>query len=383
MSFRNISTPQKSYLMSLLCEPEPQEPNEADAGVFFDLFIQLYELHQAGGAERVRQALPSFPELKVLFEEQCLDIEAIKQLKPPQYLLKPRLFEEGLHVLYGPSGVGKTFFALHDALTIAQQHDVLYVPFEGRRGYRGRVGAWMKQHQVKEARFHMLFLNDFSLLDPYDVELFLARVWCEGLAPKLIVFDTLSYCLAGGDENSAGDMQLAVKACRQIQIRTGAAILLIHHSGKNGGQERGSTALRSAADMVMKLSRKKPNEPILQLVCDKPRESEPFPDELFKLVKVEVEKGLISSVIMPHDASEPELSDCEEEIFQAIGELMNKGEDATYSVIKRQTEIANPRKYLKSLIAKGLVEQLEEKGPYLLAPAGIDRFLDDLNSDSG
>jgi hypothetical protein len=66
----------------------------------------------------------------------------------------------------------------------------------------------------------------------------------------------LAYALAGSDENSAADIAVAMLGLRQIQRRTGAAILLVHHSLKKGPEERGSSALRGAMDTMLAMEKK-------------------------------------------------------------------------------------------------------------------------------
>ncbi len=78
----------------------------------------------------------------------------------------------------------------------------------------------------------------------------------------LIVFDPLARLMAG-DENSTRDMSRVVDALDRIVRTTGAAILVLHHSGKpraedprDGGHlARGSSVLYAAADSVMVMDR--------------------------------------------------------------------------------------------------------------------------------
>jgi hypothetical protein len=72
---------------------------------------------------------------------------------------------------------------------------------------------------------------------------------------RLIVIDTLSRAIAGDDENSAQDVAAYVGRVSNIARATGAAVLTIHHPGKDDARGmRGSTALFAAADVVVKIS---------------------------------------------------------------------------------------------------------------------------------
>ena len=52
-----------------------------------------------------------------------------------------------------------------------------------------------------------------------------------------------------GDENSQKDMSAFVQGCDRLRERTKAAVLVIHHEGKDPGKgARGSNVLRGAWD---------------------------------------------------------------------------------------------------------------------------------------
>src|SRR5258708_21582640 len=119
------------------------------------------------------------------------------------------------------------------------------------------------------------------MLDPAEVKAFIAAVM--PLAPRLIILDTLSRCMVGGDENSSKDMGLFVEACAEIQRATGATILVIHHTGKNGIGERGSSVLPCACETMIELSQ---NEGYITLACDKMKDAPEFNPCPFQLLPV-------------------------------------------------------------------------------------------------
>jgi hypothetical protein len=70
-----------------------------------------------------------------------------------------------------------------------------------------------------------------------------------GRSVKLVVIDTLSRALAGGNENAPEDMGALVAAMDLIRAETGACVLFIHHSGKDAAKgARGHSLLRAAID---------------------------------------------------------------------------------------------------------------------------------------
>jgi hypothetical protein len=103
--------------------------------------------------------------------------------------------------------------------------------------------------------------------------------------PGLIIIDTLARCSVGADENSAQAMGEIVHALDSLRTATGAAVLLVHHSRKDGQTERGSVALRCAADVMMHLARKR-NGDRLVLTCDKMKDAPEFSSMGFRLEQV-------------------------------------------------------------------------------------------------
>jgi hypothetical protein len=70
-----------------------------------------------------------------------------------------------------------------------------------------------------------------------------------GMAPTLIVVDTLARAIAGGNENSSEDMGALVRNGDLIRQATGAHLAWIHHSGKDQAKgARGHSSLRAATD---------------------------------------------------------------------------------------------------------------------------------------
>ena len=59
----------------------------------------------------------------------------------------------------------------------------------------------------------------------------------------MVVIDTLARCFGGNDENDARDMGAFIEGCDVIKQKTGATVLVVHHSGKDEGKgARGSSA---------------------------------------------------------------------------------------------------------------------------------------------
>jgi hypothetical protein len=185
------------------------------------------------------------------------------------YLIKGLIDQHAASVVYGDSNVGKSFVMLDIAFHVAagrpwrdhrvNQHAVAYVAAEGGRTIRSRVLS-LKKHYG---------LDTFPLaLIPCSVDLGVRSADTRGLidlvgeAAKdfglpigLIVVDTLSRALAGGNENSSEDMGALIKNMDRLREHTHAHVSFVHHSGKDRTLgARGWSGLRAAVDTEIEIS---------------------------------------------------------------------------------------------------------------------------------
>ena len=227
-------------------------------------------------------------------EHVWYDDEEALTLPGPSWQVADRLPSRSLTVLYGPPGAGKSTAAVDLACSlpvglpwlgaaIVEPGPTMYVAGEGVSGYVARLRAWKAHYQVTERIGAHVWPAAVALPDCNEVYKFVAEV--SPVAPKLVIFDTLSRCLNGADENSAADMGLVVKRCDLIRDRLGCSIILIHHvgKGKNATTERGSSVLRAACDAVWALTPAKPARDGLEPLCEKMRDGEWFKDVRVKL----------------------------------------------------------------------------------------------------
>jgi len=71
---------------------------------------------------------------------------------------------------------------------------------------------------------------------------------------RLVVIDAFVDVIRGLDENSAGDVQMVFHGLRSVASATGCVFIVIHHLNK-AGQQRGSTALPGAVDLLLRATR--------------------------------------------------------------------------------------------------------------------------------
>ncbi len=196
----------------------------------------------------------------------------IAEYVPADYLIKGLVDRNSCCVVYGPAGSGKTFFAIDMCCRIATGHPwrdkrvksglVVYIAVEAGPSILRRFTAWRDCNlgDAYEDEVPLVVVTKgISLLDPESVAALLGKlkqiVEEAGLPLGLVVFDTLSRSIPGGDENSPRDMTSAIFAADQIRDQLGAATLFVHHSGKDSTKgARGHSALFAAADTVVSIN---------------------------------------------------------------------------------------------------------------------------------
>ena len=211
----------------------------------------------------------------------------VMQMAPPEWLVDDTVPRDGISMLVGQSGVGKSFMAVDLAMHIAagkpwlghevKQGPVIYVAAEGFGGMSPRINSWMRQHGSGVSKIPLFILGRaLFLMNAEEVENLLEM--CEEQAderPVLIIIDTVAKAMFGGDENSAQAIGTFLQSCDVLKRVTGAAILLLHHLRKDGLAERGSSALRAGVDQQMLLRARGDS---LTLKCQKQKDFAPFED---------------------------------------------------------------------------------------------------------
>jgi hypothetical protein len=216
------------------------------------------------------------------------------------------LIKAAMSVTYGPSNCGKTFFmadlALHVALGLewrgreVERAGVIYCAMEGAHGIQNRVAAFALTCGLagQEIPFAIIPVA-LNLLDLEADTSRLIDAIAEAAARMaipvgLVVMDTLSRAMAGGNENSPEDMGALVANSDRIRQATGAHVAWIHHSGKDQAQgARGHSLLRAATDTEIEISRADNDSPSIARVT-KQRELEI--DGVFGFTLKRVELGL-------------------------------------------------------------------------------------------
>ena len=204
--------------------------------------------------------------LQVVFGDQLgSDYEA------PDELVEGLMTIGSSVVVYGDSNSGKTFWALSVATAIASGEDcygrktdpglVVYLASEAPASIRSRMQAIKKFHGCSLENLAMVpvpmnfYAGD---QDAHDViELVRAIEVAKGKPVRLIIGDTLARMSAGANENSGEDMGPVMARFDQVATATGAAMMIIHHNGKDAAKgARGWSGIRAHIDTEIEVSEK-------------------------------------------------------------------------------------------------------------------------------
>jgi hypothetical protein len=188
----------------------------------------------------------------------------LHEVSRQDHVVKDLLLAGTLFVIYGESNSGKTFFLLDLALAAARGASwrgrrtrrglVLYVAGEGATSVRNRVAAYrMANPDVHGGLPFAIIPFAVDFLDPEAITVLIETIRAAesecGEKVVLVCIDTFARAVAGGDENSAQDVGLAVAGADRIRNETGACVGFVHHAGKDATKgARGSSALRAAVD---------------------------------------------------------------------------------------------------------------------------------------
>lgn len=340
-----------------------------------DVLKPLWELNRKDGPNAARALYEKLPKTLNLPDiprptRQLYSLAELRALPPVQWLVQDIIPEQGYTVLYGPPASTKSFAALHYSLKVAQTGYVVYVAGEGTSGYGQRTRAWMKYHNVSEDKINfVLDVNALNLLNRFDVDAFIADI--QPYKPRMVVLDTLARCMVGGDENQASSIGIVNDSIKHMVNQLKCAVLLIHHSGKAGSSERGSTALRGAADSMVQVSA---SDGYTVLIQDKLKDA--ARRDPIKLALVEVE-DTESCVLVPLDKAPKEflqrMPPAQAAILRAMsGELFAAG--IRFAQLKELLTQYTPSVIyyaINALLRRRYIQQTGKFDPFVLTKEGL------------
>lgn len=201
--------------------------------------------------------LPSF---------RLLSANDLRGMPPMQWAVRDVLPAEGLAVIYGPSGSGKSFLEIDLVAAMAEARDwfgyriprplrVVVVVLEGAAGFCQRVRAWESDRGATFPAAVRFVFQPFRLHDRDQVLGLAASVVADGDADAVFI-DTLNRATPGADENSAVDTSKTIEATAELQVLLGGLVVLVAHTGKDATKGlRGHSSLIAALDSSIEVSR--------------------------------------------------------------------------------------------------------------------------------
>jgi hypothetical protein len=185
-----------------------------------------------------------------------------------EWLIKHILPRRGLGAIYGKPGSFKSFVAMHVGLCCAlgrewggrrvHKTSVIYVGAEGAAGLRKRKAGYVEALPDLPADVDFALVSAAPNLgaDPGDLPKLIATIEAAGIAPGLIVIDTLAKTLGAADENGAG-MTAFVANAGALAQHFRCFVLIVHHVGLADEKRlRGHTSLHGALDVQLLCERK-------------------------------------------------------------------------------------------------------------------------------
>ena len=244
---------------------------------------------------------------------------------PPPWLLEGYAPVNGIMLVHGKSGAGKSYICLDIAMCIAtgkswhghkvKQGPVIYMSAEGQDGLSSRMRAWRQKYEMGTGplpMFHVL-----EIVDPLDKE----AMWALGnliaeIKPIAVFSDTWAAHMGGGggDVNAPKDTGQAATAWRKLINVYHFSAWMLHHQGhKESARALGSGALKNAAENEMSIDQDKAG--ILTVANLKRRDKGGADSEQFILEVIDLgidangdkdEACVPVLATEPHPASDPE-----------------------------------------------------------------------------
>lgn len=245
--------------------------------------IEALEAGQVDQAKEVLDGLvtPKFTTYADEARRTLMHADALSSLPPTRWLVPGVIPTNKIVLGFGPPGIGKSFTFLDIGLTVAQFANVIYVAAEDAEDYDVRTEAWKEYHKLSAGGLYF-WTEPLRLADLDAVDAFIGQI--SPLRPALIIIDPLADCMRGLNERDEEGMGAAVEALNRVRRATQACVLPVHHTGWSTEHERGSSLLRGAARVVIRVARDE--DDLVTVSCEKINGGKRFDKRYFRHVEI-------------------------------------------------------------------------------------------------
>ncbi|EBA1298625.1 AAA family ATPase [Salmonella enterica] len=279
----------------------------------------------------------------------------------------------GVIMVYGISSHFKSYFIISMLCRVATKTHrwagrnirggaVLYIAAEGGSSVMPRVGAWAdKYNDGKPVELFYTYAHPVDLSVKANVDGLIKEIkrieMHTGEPLRIVAVDTLSQSMMQGDENSASDIAKFMAGATRIVNETGAAVIPVHHSGKDSSKGmRGSSAAFANADAVIRVER---IGDAVNLINEKQRTGPVQPTRGYMVPTVQ----LPDDVIAANEAYDDEYTSTEGEVYDPVRLTTERVfEDVPMAEIIPLLMEDDTRDRRKGTTQDWIFEQLDESG---------------------
>ncbi len=308
--------------------------------------------------------------------------EALEPQPPIEWIIE-NLFSAGsVSLVFGEGGSKKTWSVLDAAVAVAQgetwlnfatkQVTVLLIDEEsGTRRLNRRLADVMRGHNASaDIPIAYTCFAQWNLTQQPDVNEIRNLIIQTGA--RLVIIDALADVMLGADENSVKEIQPLFMRLRIVADETQSAIVIVHHSNRNGFY-RGSSAIRGAVDLMLSVE-SKPDSDEVKFEMEKTRDVSP---QSFS-ARANFAEGIFNLSPMPTSATKATRTPAEEFVIR----FLKANGDSEMSKITGNADCCTAeqaRKAVYSLTQKGITERTDKgsqgkKAIYGLVKKDVESF---------
>lgn len=269
---------------------------------------------------------------------QLLTAKDLEELPAMNWRVKGIFPEKGVVAIYGQTGCGKSFLAMHLLAHVAlgaswfnyktKAVKCCYLGLEGESGLSKRLQALQQMYGTEASPMLCFGISPFHFADKKQIEGLAESLLDAGLDGGVVCVDTLAVASAGLDESFGKDMSIILQGANQLSKAINGLVVLVHHAGKDSSRGlRGHSSLKSNLDAVLHVQ-KSANEYSFSVEKSKDGIAGESHDFQLKIedLGVDADGDTISScVIVPGDVSKPaqtKLTPAQEKVLSSLANLV-------------------------------------------------------------